>query len=316
MTCENRTANYGRREISFLETQTDFWLTTVAKVGQDGNLAPNITAVSRGTNEDSVLTSLAIGSNLTYPSLASEQERDNIAPLHVILVAGYSESLGQVFECTYSGREVLVEVTMSGPDAPLVIGPVKTLGPFVGPRVKRLVAGTIHGMLASGNGAALTRGFIDARYAGSADNLTDFASVLGTVLSQSAQAVISTMRQKVELANLYHPPETEAEIARLTIRLSVQRLGGGGYGWLVVYGVLLLGSLAGLLRAAVGGEAVAFEAQDAPILLAQAVGDETLGPSAKVQFVPGAGLVRVGGTVVQGHQKSREDAAERESTAK
>ncbi|KAK0715337.1 hypothetical protein B0H67DRAFT_645102 [Lasiosphaeris hirsuta] len=108
--CENRTASYDRREISSFEMQSDFWLTTVTKAGQDANSQPNITVVSRGTNEDSSLTSLAIRSNLTYPSSAAEQERDNLAPLHVILAAGFSQSLGEVFECTYSGREVLAVV--------------------------------------------------------------------------------------------------------------------------------------------------------------------------------------------------------------
>ena len=74
--------------------------------------------------------------------------------------------------------------------------------------------------------------------------------------------------------------------------VSVQRIGGGSYGWLALYAALLLGAVVGLARVCVGAkEAVESEAQDTAILLARAMGDERLTETTAVRFVKGAGLV-------------------------
>jgi hypothetical protein len=184
---------------------------------------------------------------------------------------------------------------MDGPDAPLVVDTTSRVeGIAIGPHVKLLLARNldrIFGGVSGGGGGVLAKGFRDAKYNHDAGNLTDFGDVLGTVLSQPAQAVVSSMRQMVETVGVYNPPAIDG--AHVTVRISVLRLGGGPYlyGWLAVYFVLLIGSIGGLVRAVVGGRAVGFEAQDAAIVLAKAAGNRGLTPAAKVQFVEGVGLM-------------------------
>jgi hypothetical protein len=175
----------------------------------------------------------------------------------------------------------------------------------ISPAVKQLVVKELHEKM-----ELVARGFRDAHYNTYAHETTPlFAETLAVVLSQSAQAAISLMRQMVEVAHLYNPPSTNST-ASVTATITIQRLGGGNRGWLAVYGILLLGALFGLLRVSVGGTAVEFEAQDAGLLLAKATGDEEFGPATMVQFVPGTGLIWGGRTeglyVVCRHQSEQE----------
>jgi len=291
VTCQDRTDSYSRHY--FFDSSTDVQLMTVSKKGSEQEVGNNIT-VSSDMNSMSFGTkfreTFCIGSNITLPS----GEPDDAEPVHVFLIAGLgnhmSSHLGRVLECTYDGQEFVAEVSVASTGSPLVIGDVIDRGPLIGPAVKRLIASNLQGIFGTGNGGVLARGFNDANYNKYSVQGFGFEKVFGTVLSQSGQAFLSAMRQAVEIVNLAYPPPVSG--VYLTIRVTVQRIGGGAYGWLVVYGVLLLGCFVGLFRALRGGEAVAFEAQDAVILLAQAVGDETLGSRTKVQFVAGVGVVR------------------------
>jgi len=295
VTCTNQTANYALTQV--IRTGTDFWLTTAARLNP-GRFDRNITVISNtvgGDAADVLDGTLAVASNITLPTGGNSNSAGNMAePVHVFLVAGFSNREGTVFECRYSGRQILVGVSMDGPDQPLVIDTTPTDdGPPFGPRVKRLLAYNLDSIIgsANGGGGVLAKGFRDSKYNLDAENLTDFGDVLGTVLSQSAQAVVSSMRQMVETVAVHNPPKIEG--AQVTVRISVLRLGGGPYlyGWLAVYVLLLGGSIGGLARGWVGGRAVGFEAQDAAILLAKAAGNDGLTPAAKVQFVEGMGLV-------------------------
>ncbi|GAB1313649.1 hypothetical protein MFIFM68171_03859 [Madurella fahalii] len=318
-TCENRTVDYVR----YSEMYTDIGrvtLTTVAKRGTGTAFFPgtnisydaltnitggtptiggitNITVISNRITYEFGSSSLVLGSNITLPSpghwvnIPSGGAVSADEPVHVILVAGGSDELGQVFECRYSGWETLVEVSVPSPLAPLEIGQVTTGRWPIGPAVKHLVAKELHKKM-----DLITRGFVDAGYNKFAHNTTaEFADTLATVLSQSAQACISLMRQMIEIAHLYEPPNA-SPATFATVRITIQRLGGSSRGWLAVYGFLLIGSLIGLFRVSVGGRAVEFEAQDAGILLAKASGDEEFGPKTKVQFAPGTGLIWGGRT--------------------
>ncbi|KAK0742928.1 hypothetical protein B0T18DRAFT_414067 [Schizothecium vesticola] len=293
VTCTNQTANYALTQI--IRTGTDVWLTTAARIGQD-RFDRNITVISNTVGGGGVFEgTLAAASNITLPTGGNSNSARNMAePVHVFLVAGFSNMEGTVFECRYSGREILVDVSIDGPDQPLVVDTASIDdGPPIGPSVKRLLAYSLDSIIggANGGGGVLAKGFRDSKYNLDAENLTDFGDVLGTVLSQSAQAVMSSMRQMVETVAVYDPPVIEG--AQVTVRISVLRLGGGPYlyGWLAVYVLLLVGSIGGLMRGWVGGRAVGFEAQDAAILLAKAAGNDGLTPAAKVQFVEGMGLV-------------------------
>ena len=293
VTCTNQTANYALTQV--IRTGTDLWVTTAARINQD-RLERNITIISNTVGGDDVFQgTLAVGSNITLPNGGNSNSQRNMAePMHVFLAAGLSNMEGTVYECRYSGREILVDISMDGPNAPLVINTAPTdNGPAIGPSVKRLLASSLNNIIggANGGGGVLAKGFRDSKYNLNAGNLTDFGDVLGTVLSQSAQAVVSSMRQMVETVAVHNPPAIDG--VQVTVRLSVLRLGGGPYlyGWLAVYVLLLVGSIGGLVRAAVGGRAVGFEAQDAAILLAKASGNDGLTPATEVQFLEGTGLV-------------------------
>jgi len=275
--CLNKTSEYERQEII---ADLGPFLTIIGKAGGDPNT--NITLASFPHSSDysySRLGTLVIGSNLTTV---------NNEPVHVLAVAGMFDTKGTVFECTYSGREIVARVSMSGPDEPLVIGPVTSQGSPIGPAVKRLVAYHLHRQIAP-NGGVLAKGLMDALYMREGESNNRTAEVLGTILSQSAQAAISALRQRVEITNLYNPPAVKG--VHVEVNILVVKIGGGGAGWFALYGLLLLGALTGLGRVCTGAVAVPFEAQDTAILLARALGDQSLTETTQVKFVQGTGLV-------------------------
>ncbi|KAK0609499.1 hypothetical protein B0T14DRAFT_608251 [Immersiella caudata] len=257
-TCTNQTDNYvTSRNIN---TGTDLWLTTAERKNWANN-DRNLTVISNTVNRGSREGTLALGSKITSINPARDDD-----PLHVFLVAGRFNLEGAIFECQYSGREILVNVSMSASDAPLVIDTKSIVESIpIGPQVKSLVAQSINDVILGLNGGVLAKGFRDSTYNMDGDNNTDFASVLGTVLSQTAQASISYMRQMIEDAGLYNPPQFVGNPAHVTVRISILRIDGGPYlfGWLAVYVVLLAGAIGGVIRGAVGGRGVGFEAQDA-----------------------------------------------------
>ncbi|KAK4107303.1 hypothetical protein N656DRAFT_802776 [Canariomyces notabilis] len=307
-TCENRTADYDRYS-EYLWELGGMVITTVtrrepgkvpASVGDDSRdfdeltraSKENITAVShRGYK--SFDPDLAIGSNITYPNpvkfvnATGGSDIDLGEPVHVILVAGPVDKEGQVFECRYSGQEVLVETSLESPVAPVEIGRVMstiasstTSSQSIWLLVKQLVAEELHN-----NMELVARGFRNGGYFPLGDGYPAFedtalGDMLALVLSQSAQAAISLLRQTTEVAYMRNPPEV-SPAASIAATISFQRLGGKSRGWLVVYGVLLLGSLIGLVRTLIGGRAVEFEAQDAAVLLAKAMGDEEFGSATR-----------------------------------
>jgi hypothetical protein len=299
-TCEDRTVDYDR----YSKTFWDIGGVTLTTVKRRDAVIPeepfgyeywNITVVSRLGGFD---PHIALGSNITFPNpvqvfnATGGSAMDKGDPVHVILVSDPIDKLGRVFECRYSGEEVLVEIFLPSPFAPLELGRVRsapgspTISPTLWPLLKRLVAEELHN-----NMELVARGFLDAAYFWSTDkNPAEFVDTLALVLSQSAQAAISLVRQMTELAHEMEPPEA-SPAASLTVTIAFQRLGGGSRGWLAVYGVLLLGSLIGLVRVLIGGRAVEFEAQDAGVLLAKATGDEEFRPTTRVRFAQGTGLI-------------------------
>lgn len=278
VTCENSTSSYSVRNLGQVSTGI---MVTASKAGFETGFNTNITMFI-AQNDVNVLP---MGFNLTYDGAAN--------PIHVILVTDLQGDNAQVFECSYQGREALFDFAISGPADPLVIGEVADQGPVIGPQVKKLIASNLDEIIsASGGGSVLSKAFVDANYNSGGDNTTAaFGQVLGTVLSQSAQAIISVLRQPIEVANLYQPPLGQG--AYVTMSMKIQRVGGGSYGWLAVYGAVLLGALLGLIRSLIGGKAVAFEAQDAVILLGQALRGKSTRSTTKVHFAEGVGLVHL-----------------------
>lgn len=291
VTCENRTSSYSVDNLGLVSNGV---LVTASKVGLEKGFDTNITMYLPTRVSDI----LPMGFNLTYtPTTGPVTDAD---PTHVVLVTDWMGNNAEVFECSYQGREVLVEVAISGPADPLIVGKIVDEGPFIGPAVKELIAQTLNEIIgANGGGSVLSKAFVNAKYNDDGGNTTaEFGNVMGRVLSQAGQAIISVLRQPIEIANLYDPPPSQG--AYVTMSFAVQRVGGGNYGWFAVYGAVLLGALIGLFRALFGGNAVAFEAQDAVILLGQTLGDSSMRSTTKVKFVEGVGLIHPSTTKPEG----------------
>ncbi|KAK4444526.1 hypothetical protein QBC34DRAFT_474767 [Podospora aff. communis PSN243] len=260
-----------------LVTEAGPSLTTVSKPGRGGS---NITLLSNSGPRSPNVSSLVIASNLTFT------DED---PIHILVVAGASNAESSVFECTYAGREVITHISMAGPYEPLSVGPVISNGSLLNPAAKRLVAVTLHRQIGSWGGGALASGLRDSLYMKDGETNSRTEEVLGMVLSQSAEAVMSAVRQTAGVANPEGAVGTDG--VYVDVEISVLRVGGGGRGWFAVYGLLLLASLTALGRVCNGAPAVAFEAQETATLLAKVLEDESLTETTQLRFLGGKGLV-------------------------
>lgn len=290
-TCVDRTPAYAQERIPLEIGGIDSITRVVRRPGRVGSGASDpgeiivISMWQTGLPETESST-LSITSNVTHV----EDERGN--PVHVIAIAGHRVATSaSIFECTYAGNEVLIEVTKDGRDGPFVAGRVVKEDVPIDKPLKELIARNIHYQIArGGNGGALAEGLVDANYIMSDSRPeTITADLLSVTLSQTAQHFISTLREQ-------HWVHSEpGEGAFIENQIAVHKMGAGsdGFGWLAVYGLLLLLSLAGLIKVSVGGEAVEFDAQDAPALLGQVVRHCDLSAKTQIQFLPGVGLVHI-----------------------
>ncbi|CEJ87095.1 hypothetical protein VHEMI04300 [[Torrubiella] hemipterigena] len=273
VTCENRTSSY---DISTSRPIISGVIVTASRFGEEnGSFRNNITMYIDRTQQDL----LPISFNLSTSASAQ--------PMHVVLVTDTLGSNAQVFECTYQGREIVVNIDMPGPSMPLSVGTVAIQGPAISPSIMRtLVATPLQSIIGiQGGGSILAKAFVDAKYNDGGDNTTaHFGDVLATVLSQSGQAIISAVKQSVEIPNLDSNGLPKLSRVFLDVNLVVKRVGGGSYGWIAVYAAILMGSLLGLARTLVGGNAINFDAQDSVMLLSQAMKDSNIKPKAKVRF--------------------------------
>lgn len=289
VTCENRTSAY---DITVGSRLASGVIVTASRVGYRGpSFRDNMTMYI-----DATLTSLlpmAFNLSTVYDTATAAA---SAAPLHVVLVTDQLGRSAQVFECTYQGREVIVDVSMPGPGSPLSIGKIVNQGPAIDPKIMNdLVASPLHSIIGiNGGGSILAKAFVDAKFNSFGDNTTaNFGDVLGTVLSQSGQALISAVKQSVEIPNLDSNGLPQVKGTFLNVNLVVRRVGGGSYGWLAVYAVLLIGCLLGLIRATVGGEAVDFDAQDSVMLLAQTMKESQIKSHTKVRYSDEVGNIQM-----------------------
>lgn len=280
VTCENRTSSY---DISAGSLLSSGLIVTASRAGYEhGSFRDNLTMYIDHTQDDLLPMAFHLNaSSSTGTATATD-------PVHVVLVTDQYGKNAQVFECAYKGREIVVNVNMPGPNMPLSVGSVVIQGPPIDPiTMSKLVASPLQGIIGiNGGGSIIAKAFVDAKYNSFGLNTTaQFGDVLARVLSQSGQAIISAVKQSVEVPNLYANGLPQVKGVFLNVNLVVRRVGGGSYGWIIVYAVLLIGCLLGLIRATVGGEAVDFDAQDSVMLLAQAMKENNMKSHTKVRFV-------------------------------
>ncbi|KAF2226853.1 hypothetical protein BDZ85DRAFT_55488 [Elsinoe ampelina] len=205
---------------------------------------------------------------LQYLALASyvSAPQTNSDPIHTIAMAGVFRT-GFVWECRYSGREYLAQVSMSSPVSPLIIERDAQQGPLIGPIVKQRVANATHDIIRAGQGGNLAKAWMDAEFNYDGLNSTNATGPLETIMGQVSEGYISLVRQSIERTTINDPSSLGDLGAEVRVYMTVTRMGGSHIAWTAVFGILLLGTLSGTVRACVGRRAVSFEAQDAVRLL-------------------------------------------------
>ena len=281
VSCHNVTSSYG-----VTQADVDAPAVDVAVISRASG--PNFTFLN--TLDDP--TQLAIGSAVIVNSKSG-------VPVHTLAIpSGFKSAF--VLECTYDGQEYQAEISVNSSTSPLHIDRQTDLGPTLGPLVQQRLANLTSGLLAlSNSGGNLAQGFLDAGYNTYADNNTDMATAIETVFGQLGEAYFSVLRQGVERSNMYRSDSDLSAQAGSELRLfvTVQRLGGGLFGWLAVLAVLLVGSVMGLVQVCIGSSAVDFDAQDAVKLLRETLHSSDIRDKTRVKYrdgivIPGLGNMR------------------------
>ncbi len=114
-------------------------------------------------------------------------------------------------------------------------------------------------------------GFTDAEYNEYGYKNADMATVVETVTGQLDGAYRSLLRQHAERSNLYKGQVATEPTRRecVAVVVTIEYLGRWVHPeWLVLLGVLLVGSLVGTVQTCMGGTLVKFDAQDVVRLFA------------------------------------------------
>ncbi|KAF4555484.1 Hypothetical protein D9617_2g054450 [Elsinoe fawcettii] len=255
VTCTNVSADYTWSEDTLNEYRNaDLRVITLSKPGGLNLTMYRPPEWSRGQFEY-----LAMASFVNASSTTSD-------PIHTLAMSGILRT-GAVWECRYSGREYTARVSMSSPVSPLVILSDVQQGPLIGPIVKQRLANATHNVIRSGQGGNLVKAWMDAGFNYDGLNSTNATIPLQTVLTQVGQAYISLVRQAVERTTINVPSSLGDLGSEVRVSMTVTRVGGSHIAWVAVYGLLLLGTLYGTVRACVARRAVTFEAQNAVNLL-------------------------------------------------
>lgn len=91
------------------------------------------------------------------------------------------------------------------------------------------------------------------------------------------------LRQNIEIANQYSD-DVVPNGSNVTMSVTIDKIGGGAYGWLGVYGLLLIGSLLGALRTCRKTEIASWEVQDPVKVLETTTGDTPIRPTARLRL--------------------------------
>ncbi|KAL1966620.1 hypothetical protein VTN77DRAFT_4031 [Rasamsonia byssochlamydoides] len=190
-----------------------------------------------------------------------------------------------IVECTYSGAEFLASITLTDRLSPIQINGIVNQGPAIDSSVKWLLSNMthdyLHGWSQGAGGGSLADGWISSGFNSDGENNTVSTELLGTILSETSEAYFSLLRQNVEIANQYRDAsqlgDNNDNGSSVTLSISVLKLGGGGYGWLAVYAVLLIGALMGVVRTIAEKNVAQWEAQDPIELLQKGLGLDCAG---------------------------------------
>jgi hypothetical protein len=171
----------------------------------------------------------------------------------------------QVFvsECTYSGRDYTVPVSLDSCVSPLRSLADTSNGSCIDDDTKWTLAGSMNDLLSLQGGGSLTRAWQSARFDGPFTPYRNgsITSLLETILSQMGEALASIRRQDLERADHSHA-DTFGRGSAITLYVTVAKLGGGSWPWLSVYILLHLGPLLSILHSCRRNQVLQYDIQD------------------------------------------------------
>lgn len=189
-----------------------------------------------------------------------------------------------VSECTYSGRDYLVPVSLDSRVSPLRSLADTKNGSFIDDDTKWILAEFMNNLLSLQNGGSLNRAWqsahFDALYtAGYNGSIT---SLLENIFGQTGEALISIRRQYFENAE-----HSEAHIlgpgSAITMSVTIAKLGGGSWPWLSVYILLLIGPLLSILHSCKRNQILQYDVQD-PVGILELTLPETIDGQSRIRF--------------------------------
>jgi hypothetical protein len=205
-------------------------------------------------------------------------------PTLFLALGGVLEPL--VLGCTFAGREYLASVSVSSVSSPLRLDHEMIQGPELTPIVQQYLANMSHTLLGP-KGVGVVRGFVDAGFDGFHPD-EKMVTSLQTVLEQLGEAYFSYIRQTVEKPNVVGSrSKSDDNGTNLQLYITIVRLGGASYGWLVVPVALLLGTVVGIFRICTYRTIAKFEAQDAVKILQLTLQNAAISDSSKLEYRDG-----------------------------
>lgn len=108
-------------------------------------------------------------------------------------------------------------------------------------------------------------------------------SLLETIFSQMAEALISLKRQDLEKADLYRAVDLPTGSA-ITGFVTVSQLGGGTWPWLSVYILVLLGALLSIVRCCKRPEVLDIDVQDSLRVLEVNLAEKEISLKSRIRF--------------------------------
>ncbi|KAF2993242.1 hypothetical protein E8E13_000198 [Curvularia kusanoi] len=211
-------------------------------------------------------------------------DRNTSKPTLILALGGVLHPL--ILECTFAGREYLASVSVASASSPLRLDHEMVQGPELSPIMQQYLA-NMSETLFGHNGVGVVRGFLDGGFDGfSPDEI--MISSLETVLEQLGEACFSFLRQMVEMSSKIEDYAKHFRNgSRLRLYITVVRLGGASYGWLVVPVALLLGTVVGLVRICTYRTMAEFEAQDPVRLLQLSLQNAAISDTSKLGYRDG-----------------------------
>lgn len=214
--------------------------------------------------------------------ISGSQSSASSDPVITIAIPAF-DSIGIICDCTYSGREYQASIAVPSRLSDLHVVEEVDQGPYIGHDVKWMLANTAASFLTKPGGGSVTSAWTSTLWNANGDNNTDTAALLSTILSQTGEAQLSLMRQTVERSNTDNT-DYHSNGSGVTVSVTIAKMGGGEYGWLVVYGLLLLGALLGVVRTFRGSEMTPSDVQNPVKILELMLDNRTIDGTTRLKL--------------------------------